>query len=84
MSLTDETVTQLRDLACGDSYAAFKSAALACGMTEDEADLVWRADCMPPAAGEVDLDVRDSGAELRCDGSAWLTSSKSVDLEDCR
>jgi hypothetical protein len=82
--MNDETVQQLCTLANGESYAAFKTAALACGMTEDEADLVWRADCMPPAAGEVDLDVRDSGAELRCDGSAWLTSSKSVELEDCR
>ena len=80
-----ETVEQLRDLADGDSFAAFKSAALAVGLTEDEADLVWRCGGRPPATdSDPVLDVRDAGAELRGRGKEWLTSTESADLERWR
>ena len=76
-----ETVEQLRDLAAGDSYAAFKSAALAVGMTETEAGLVWRYDGTPPCG--VEADVRDAGMELHGEGKReWLTSTESVELEE--
>jgi hypothetical protein len=77
------TVKQLRELASGDCYAAFRSAALACGMTAQEADLVWRADGQP-VGEEIVADVRESGMEIRGAGDAWLTSSVAVELEGSR
>ena len=79
-----ETVEQLRDLADGDSYAAFKSTALAVGMTEAEADLVWRHNGRPATGdGEVEADVRDAGMELHGETEkAWLTATESVDLQE--
>jgi hypothetical protein len=74
-----ETRGQLRELANGDCYAAFKSAALAVGMTEREADLVWRADGQP-VGEEIVADVRESGMELRSE-QGWLTSTVSVGVE---
>ncbi len=79
MTLADTTVAQLRDLADGDSFAAFKSAALAVGMTEAEADLVWQV-----CDEAVESDVRDCGMELRAGDGQWMTSSASVDVEDWR
>jgi hypothetical protein len=81
--MNEETVTQLRDLARGDSRAAFKSAAQACGMTSEEADLVWRADGQP-VSELVEADVREAGMELRAGGDAWLTTTEPADLEDYR
>lgn len=75
-----QTVEALRDLASGDSRAAFQSAARACGLTDAEADLVWEHDGQPPA--RVEADVREAGMELRAGGDAWLTSTRSVRLED--
>ncbi len=79
MTVTEETVSELRRLADGDSYAAFKSAAVACGMTSEEAELVWQES----RGHEEDLvlDVRDCGAELRSE-DGWLTSTTSVELEE--
>ncbi|WP_435175690.1 hypothetical protein [Halorussus sp. AFM4] len=77
------TVEQLRDLAAGESKAAFRSAALACGMTSEEADLVWRADGQPVTGDDVVADVRESGMELRSD-RGWLLSTVTVDLEEWR
>ncbi len=71
VTVPDETVTELRRLAAGDSLAAFKSAARACGMTEAEADLVWQVctgDERDDGDGRGDvpeLDARESGVELR-------------------
>jgi hypothetical protein len=78
MTLADTTVAQLRDLADGESFAAFKSAALACGMTAREAEFVWQV-----CDEDVESDVRDSGMELRSD-RGWLTSTDSVQLEEWR
>ncbi|WP_135807330.1 hypothetical protein [Halorussus marinus] len=75
--MQSETVGQLRELAAGDSRAAFKSAAMACGLSESEAELVWRHDGQP---GEVVADVRDAGMEIRSE-DGWLTSSVSVEVE---
>jgi len=86
MTVTDETVTELRRLADGDSFAAFKSAALAVGMTEAEADLVWQVcgDERDDSDGDVpELDARESGVELRSD-RGWLTATDAVELEDWR
>ena len=74
-----QTRQQLQTLATGECYAAFKSAALAVGMTEREADLVWRADGQP-VGEEIVADVRESGMELRSE-QGWLTSTVSVEVE---
>jgi hypothetical protein len=73
-----ETVDELTRLARGDSYAAFKSAAEACGLTPGEAEAFYAA-----LDEGLELDVREAGAELR-DGETWLTSTVAVDLEDQR
>ena len=70
--MLEETRGQLRDLADGDSYAAFKSAALACGLSVEEIEAIWQVAADPD---RVVLDVRESGAELRGKGKAWLTST---------
>ncbi|MFC4549360.1 MULTISPECIES: hypothetical protein [Halorussus] len=75
-----QTASELRRLARGRSYAAFKSAALACGMQEAEAELVWHHDGQP-SRGEPVLAVRESGAELRGEGAAWLTSTAVARVE---
>jgi len=72
-----ETIGQLRELAAGGSRAAFKSAAMACGLSESEADLVWRHDGQPD---DIEADVRDSAMEVRSD-QGWLTSTTSVEVE---
>jgi len=84
VTVPDETVTELRRLAAGDSLAAFKSAARACGMTEAEADLVWQA-CTDDDGDDsrLELDIRESGIELRSD-RGWLTASDAVELEAWR
>jgi hypothetical protein len=75
------TVEQLRELASGDSYAAFKSAALAVGLTEGEAEAVWQV-CNEDV--EVESDVRESGMEIRGGRGEWLASTTSVELEGWR
>jgi hypothetical protein len=75
------TASQLRELASGNSYAAFKSAALAVGLAEDEVEAVWHV-CNDEDV-EVESDARESGMELQSD-RGWLTSTTSVELEDWR
>ena len=74
--MLEETRAQLEDLAQGDSYAAFKSTARVCGFSTDEIEAYWQ-----DADGEVEMDVRDSGAELRGNGPAWLTSTAVARVE---
>jgi hypothetical protein len=76
----ETTASQLRELASGDSYAAFKSAALAVGLAEDEVEAVWQV-CNDDV--EVESDVRENGMELQSD-RGWLASTMSVELEDWR
>lgn len=71
-----ETAGQLRDLAAGDSYAAFKSAALAVGLTAGEAEQFYQDE----TDGEVEEDVRDSGMELRSE-QGWLMSTAVARVE---
>jgi len=66
--MQSETVDELARLARGDCYAAFKSAAVAIGLTPGEAEAFYSA-----------LDVDECGA-----GSTQLASSETVDLEDWR
>jgi hypothetical protein len=77
--VTETTASQLRELASGDSYAAFKSAALAVGLTEDEAEAVWHV-CNDEDA-EVESDVRESGMEIHGGRGEWLASTVSVEAE---
>jgi len=74
-----ETRGQLRELAQGDSFAAFKSAARACGLADDELEAVWSV-CQDDDVDEVVFDVRESGAELRS-SRGWLTSSLVVEAK---
>ena len=70
--MRETTRTQLRTLAAGESYTAFKSTARVCGFSTEEIEAFWQ-----DAHGdeqEIVLDVRDSGAELRSD-QGWLTST---------
>ena len=77
-----QTVRGLRDLADEDSFAAFKSAALACGLTQEEAERAFASDdaVFADIVDGAVLDVRESGAELR-DGENWLFCSRSVRVE---
>lgn len=79
MTLQAETVAQLEALAReGESFAAFKSTARACGLTAEAAEQIYAR--REGDAGDVELDVRESGAELR-DGETWLTSTAVARVE---
>ena len=73
-----QTRQQLLTLADGDSFAAFKSAALACGLTQREAEQLYAT--RHGVEDDVEFDVRESGAELR-EGDAWLTSTAVARVE---
>lgn len=80
-----ETVDELRALAArSDCYAAFRSTAVACGLTPGEAEQLWTTTNADAGAGDLVLDVRDAGAEPRAGGAAWLAATEVADLEDHR
>jgi len=76
--MQSETCAEIQRLARdGESYAAFKSAAIASGLEPGEAERFYAA---LNQDGRVEADVRKSGMELRSE-QGWLTSTLSVEVK---
>ncbi|WP_134672646.1 hypothetical protein [Halorussus marinus] len=76
--MQNETVDELARLARDETYAAFKSAAIASGLTPGEAEQFYST--LDQDDDRVEADVRDSGMEVRS-SQGWITSTTSVEVE---